>query len=97
MFIILLQISKGQFVVVKYLNEKKFIKKAPVVLYVGQICEKFSNKFQVKFLVGYKGSVCKFVFPNVDDYDFVKLSSIVRVFPDPQIHRRIHNFSMACI
>lgn len=82
---ILLQISKGQFVVVKYERLKKNTKKLSIILYVGQIVEKHCNKFKVKFLVGYKGSRCKFVFPSVEDFDHVCLKKFLRILPKPQI------------
>ena len=89
-----LQINEGDFVVVKYEFQDHVSKKKELCtrLYVGQVSAKFANKFLIQFMNSYYGSKVKFHFERDENNDYLRLSDIVRLLPQPELRRGVYTF-----
>jgi hypothetical protein len=87
-------IIEGDFVVVRYDITVK--KSAQEKLYVAQVERKYANRFNVACMRPLRNNLTTFIFPNIPDYDDVKLSQIVKKLQKPEERRGIFKFSSQC-
>lgn len=69
-----------KWVVVKY-SEQKHAKE-----FVGQVLRDEGGNVTIKFIKKVKFG--KFVWPDIEDIDCLHRSCVMKIFPEPQLHRR---------
>lgn len=74
-------VKPGTWVAVEYAGKKSTLQ------FIGQVTEEVEDMYEVKFLTK---SGQKYIFPNIDDIDVIKIDSIVRVLQEPTLDSRGH-------
>ena len=74
-------VKPGTWVAVEYAGKKSTLQ------FIGQVTEEVEDMYEVKFLTK---SGQKYIFPNIDDIDVIKIDSIVRVLEEPTLDSRGH-------
>ncbi len=54
------------------------------------------NKVYISCMRLHRNSRFKYVFPDKNDYDYIKFDQIVTILPDPVEYRGIFEFADAC-